>query len=66
MSRGVYAYLCLACNHLASGHGLVEGGDLRDGPYRCGDCDCEISQDAPMGALSRAQFEVWERARSDA
>jgi hypothetical protein len=59
----VFAYVCRACDHLATRHGLAPGGDLRDGPYRCADCACEIHQDAPMYGLTRQQY---ERRFSDA
>lgn len=53
----VYAYQCFACRHLASRHGLAVDGDLVAGPYRCSDCDCEISRDAPVIELSKQAYE---------
>lgn len=56
-----YAYLCDACVHLASRHGLVEDGDLRAGPYQCRDCNCEIPQDAPVTGMTKRRYEEWAR-----
>lgn len=55
-----YCYVCTACVHPAHLHGLVDGGDLRVGPYRC-ECGCEIAQDAPMGRWDQRQYEQWRR-----
>lgn len=63
--RAAYAYLCDACAHLASRHGLAEDGDLRAGPYQCRDCSCEIAQDAPVTAMSKRQYEAWAEAHPD-
>ena len=51
-----YAYQCAGCEHLSSGHLLVDDGDLRAGPYRCGSCECEIPQDGPHIPLSRREY----------
>ena len=59
MSIGVYATLCGTCKHLSSRHGLIEGGDLRAGPYRCMDCGCEVPQDHPDIKMDKAQYEAW-------
>jgi hypothetical protein len=53
-----YAHLCTDCGHLGSRHGLVSGGDVRAGPYRCADCGCEQTQDGPFEPLTRRQYET--------
>lgn len=55
--RNYYANVCVACEHLLSGHSLVDGGDFRRGPYRCELCPCEVPQEAPFYGLSKAQYD---------
>lgn len=65
MTRGVpqpHAYLCLDCDHLASQHLLAEGGDLREGPYRC-PCGCEQTQEGHFKPLFRVEYEAWKASR---
>ena len=53
-----HGHQCYACNHLGSRHLLQRGGDLRQGPYRCMDCGCQVTQDTPMRPLSRREYEA--------
>lgn len=56
--RTPYAYLCPLCEHLASQHVLVSGGDLREGPYRC-ECGCERPQEAGDIPMSNSQYHAY-------
>ncbi|MGH9251884.1 MAG: zinc ribbon domain-containing protein [Acidimicrobiales bacterium] len=57
-----YAYICDACQHEASHHRLIKGGDVKAGPYRCRRCSCEIAQNAPMHGLSEGQYRIYRRS----
>ena len=53
-----YAYICNGCDHFMSGHlwdSNVDGGSLREGPYRCAECDCVVAQDASCYGISARQ-----------
>jgi hypothetical protein len=54
-----YAYLCDKCGHLVSRHGLVRGAESVQGPYRCRDCECEMSQTDPVTGLGYADYHRW-------
>jgi hypothetical protein len=56
MPRYVYAYECVACDHLCSKHRLSEDGDLRAGPYCCSICACQVPQDGPWRELSAREY----------
>lgn len=58
--RMPYAHVCVACEHYSSVHLLAPYGDLRAGPYRCEECDCEIPQDGPFYGLTKRQYEERE------
>ena len=53
-----YAYVCDACRHLVSRHGLLPLAPSVFGPYRCRDCGCEIPQSSRVRAVSREDFEA--------
>ena len=61
--RGVYAYICTACNHCSSEHrwDSTASGSLVDGPYVCLHCDCSIPQEHPCVALTEREFRQWEQ-----
>lgn len=63
--RGVYAYLCTDCNHLASEHlwHHTQGGTLRDGPYVC-TCGCKQPQDGPFSPMDRKGYETYMAGRA--
>lgn len=58
MARQSYAYVCVACDHLASRHCLTPQAATVHGPYACShrDCDCQISQSGPMQGITEATF----------
>ncbi len=57
----VYCHVCAACDHPLWRHGLVQDGDVRDGPYNCQDCECAIAQDAPWYGLTQKEYEQYRR-----
>lgn len=53
-----YAYICTACDHLASRHLAKPGAVLVEGPYACtyDGCDCQITQTHAMHGIDEATF----------
>jgi hypothetical protein len=58
---GVYAYVCIECEHLATDHRLKAGAGV-DGPFRCF-CGCDMTITSPTRSLTRLQFDRWMTKR---
>lgn len=59
MARNKYAYLCTACEHLASRHFLNNDAVTVHGPYTCShrDCDCVITQSTPTRGIDKRVYD---------
>jgi hypothetical protein len=53
-----YAYVCSACQHLASRHLVGPGTLVTEGLYTCtyNGCDCQITQTHAMYGIDEAAF----------